>query len=968
MQTFLDGFVAHLLMRYSPEILNKLQIVVPHERVRLYLQDKLGRAVHVPQWSPQMLTLEQWAIQLYNPNIRIPDNKTLLLELWTVYKSFFEEETFEKFWTWGEVLLDDLNDLDLQGADLSRLFRYTADWLKLESNWSELLQDTAPDSVFWQLFAQKNASMQERFLALWDQLPNIRTAFIEKLALQQQIYSGYLFRLLCDNSEQYINYLSNQLTNGSLAGIYIIGFNRLTRTQQYFLSQLQRNLQANIEIWFDTDDYYVSKANHEAGYHYRQNQSNGVLNDCTEQNTDSLLQTGSKNVTMVANASLLMQTKTLTQYLAEIVNNYPNEEGQIAVIVPDGNMLISALSALPETVQSFNVTLGFPAKISTYQSLIDHLLALLFNRKSQNGIRYYYHPPIRALLEHPYLYDKDCLILKDFISKRNIIWISELELKECFEADEYSVLLKLLFQGADHALACNSWLTQVLCYVTERFQEQASSYKIELELTYSYLSVLLQLEDLIEKYSLQHEVSLQWWAKMLMQLLSAVKLPFTGEPLAGVQIISLDQTQGLDFKHVFFLSMNEDIIPAKYQDRSLIPYTIRKEYGLQTTADIMAEQSYLFYRLLQRSENIYLFYAHNSGEKTEKSRYLLQLIYEWQAENPNINIREIIYTAQGSTSEPTTISIEKAPEIHRQLIDFLSKNSLTPKVINTYLQCTLKFYFDYLLRLKSPLTVKEELDDLDLGSLMHRALYLIYNPYLNKILEPSDFQAIKASVPEKIRQAYAEHFSQTVLPTEGKAYFVSHILEQIIFQLIQEDEKTAEFEPLLIKGLEQNISHNMTYSKPTGINLNLIIEGRADRIDQRGNTLTVIDYKSGAMDKVELLEDIISYFYARSGNHYGQKDNQTQALIYTYLAIHDYAASSIQTGFMVAKENEQHLKLITKKKELSTLFSKEDLTLVENGIRTVVDQLLDDKIPFQQTSEPKICERCPYQSLCNRNG
>lgn len=966
MQTFLDELVNHQLAHHSPENLNKLQIIVPHVRMSLYLQDKLGKAVPVPQWSPQMFTLEQWTIQLYNPNFRIPDNKTLLLELWTVYKSFFADETFEKFWNWGDVLLNDLNDLDLQGADLTRLFRYTADWLKLESNWSELLQDTAPDSIFWQLFAQKNASMQERFLVLWDQLPNIRTAFIEKLARQQQIYSGYLFRLLSENAEQYINDLSNQLSNGTLTGIYVVGFNRLVKTQQYFLSQLQQNAKDHCLFWFDSDDYYVSKNYHQAGQHYRQNVIYGNLVDLIHQDSTSLLQTARKNITMVANASLLMQTKSLTQYLSDSSKNNPDEEGLTAIIVPDENMLLSVLSALPESVQSFNVSLGFPAKVSTYQSLIDHLLALIFNRKDQNGIRYYYHQPIRSLMEHPYLYEKDCLVLKDFINRKNIIWISELELKQCFETEEYSILLKLIFQTADHPLACNSWLAQVICYVTERFQEQVSSYKIELELAYLYLSVLLRLEDLIEKYSLEQEVSLQWWAKMLMQLLSAVKLPFTGEPLEGIQLISLAQTQGLDFKHVFFFSMNEDIIPAKYEDRSLIPYTIRKENGLTTTSDVMAQETYLFYRLLHQAENIFFFYAQNSAEKTEKSRYLLQLIYEWQSENPDLNVKEVIFTAQGASHEPTSISIEKTPELIRQILDFLSKNPITPKVINTYLHCTLKFYYDYLLRLQSPPTVKEELDDSDLGSLMHRALNLIYQPYLNIALKPPHFQAIKDSIPEKIRIAYAEYYSQSMIPTEGKAYFVSHILEQIILQLIDDDEKTAQTQGLTLLALEKTININLPYTADNAINLKL--EGRTDRIDQRGNNLTVIDYKSGAMDRLLLIETVDTFFQSRDGKNYTVFANYTQALIYAYLAQRTYQTSSVQSGFMIAKENEQHLKLLTKKGESPTLFTLEELTAVEIAIKSIVDKLLDTHLPFTQTEEPKLCEYCPYQSLCNRNG
>lgn len=42
----------------------------------------------------------------------------------------------------------------------------------------------------------------------------------------------------------------------------------------------------------------------------------------------------------------------------------------------------------------------------------------------------------------------------------------------------------------------------------------------------------------------------------------AEKIPFTGEPLKGLQVMGVLETRNLDFKNVVILSLNEGAFPA----------------------------------------------------------------------------------------------------------------------------------------------------------------------------------------------------------------------------------------------------------------------------------------------------------------------------------------------------------------------------------------------------------------------
>src|SRR5690606_26526978 len=86
------------------------------------------------------------------------------------------------------------------------------------------------------------------------------------------------------------------------------------------------------------------------------------------------------------------------------------------------------------------------------------------------------------------------------------------------------------------------------------------------------------------------------------------RIPFVGEPLAGLQIMGVLETRNLDFKNVFVLSMNEGSFPSMASTGSYIPYSIRRAYGLPTVEHQDAIYAYLFYRILQRAETVHLFY------------------------------------------------------------------------------------------------------------------------------------------------------------------------------------------------------------------------------------------------------------------------------------------------------------------------------------------------------------------------
>ena len=115
--------------------------------------------------------------------------------------------------------------------------------------------------------------------------------------------------------------------------------------------------------------------------------------------------------------------------------------------------------------------------------------------------------------------------------------------------------------------------------------------------------------------------------KLLRDAFKASSAPFSGEPLASLQVMGFLETRSLDFENIIILSVNEDLIPAGSSSASFIPFGVRKAFRLPTFIDQNSIYSYHFYRLLQRATSISLIYSTQLSVTGggEKSRFLLQL-------------------------------------------------------------------------------------------------------------------------------------------------------------------------------------------------------------------------------------------------------------------------------------------------------------------------------------------------------
>ena len=174
METFL-GNVARSLYDEFGEDISSVRILLPNTRSRLFFLDELGRLIRRPVWQPRYTTVDEVMRSLagYAPVERV----RAVAELYKVY-SRYHKEGFDSFYFWGEVLLNDFDQIDKYRVDADMLFSNLRDLKDMDGDLSYFNeQQRAVVRRFWEAFgAEEGAARCRRTMAVpWPSWVSMRS-------------------------------------------------------------------------------------------------------------------------------------------------------------------------------------------------------------------------------------------------------------------------------------------------------------------------------------------------------------------------------------------------------------------------------------------------------------------------------------------------------------------------------------------------------------------------------------------------------------------------------------------------------------------------------------------------------------------------------------------------------------------------------------------------------------------------
>lgn len=957
METFLKQ-VAHDLYNKTEGNFTKVAIVFPNKRASLFFNEYLAQESDCPIWSPTYVSISELFRQ--SSDLSIADPIKLVCDLYKVFqKATGSKETLDDFYFWGEMLIADFDDADKNMADTHALFSNLKDLNELMDNYDFLEegQKEALSQFFHNFSINQVTELKQRFISMWNVLGDIYTEYKALLESQSIAYEGMLYRQVIEQLDvealPYNKYI-------------FVGFNVLNKVEHTLFKKL--NEAGKAMFYWDYDTFYLNKTPHEAGEFIRRNLRD-FPSELPASFFDNLNQP--KEVTFIESPTENGQARYLPQWIRE---NLTSQEKETAVVLCNEALLQPVLHALPDNVKHINITMGFPLSQTPAYSFVNALMELHTSGYNPNNGRYLFAEVI-SVLKHPYTrqLSPEAEKLEQTLTRDNRFYPLPSELKQ-------DNVLELLFTPRRNNLDLCSMLSEALKEVAVIYQQQAASHsdafdQLYRESLFKTYTLVNRFHTLIESKELN--VQAGTFQRLLTRVMSSSSIPFHGEPAIGMQVMGVLETRNLDFRHLIMLSVNEGQLPKAGGDSSFIPYNLRKAFGMTTIDHKIAVYAYYFYRLMQRSEKVTLVYntATDGINRGELSRFMLQFLIEWGYPV----LRKQLEAAQSPQSSAPII-IEKTPDVMERMKSVFDirnnpKALISPSALNCYLDCPLKFYYKYVALLSAPDEVTADIDSAKFGSIFHYAAEHIYKDLTahGKLISKENLETL---LKDEVRlQTYVDNGFKELffnLPQNeqpeynGIQLINSAVIVKYIQQLLRNDLRYA---PFTFVGSEQRIFENIEIYTPTG-DIQSRIGGIIDRIDSKGESLRIVDYKTGGdadtpanvqslfiPDKKRSNYVFQTFLYASIVCKKLREKNDSRLVAPALLYIHRAASEKYSPVIQMGEPR--------KPKEPVDNFAQHEGDFREN-LKTLLEDIFNPDISFTQTEIEDKCAYCDFRALCKK--
>jgi len=946
--------------------------VMPSQRGVLYLKKELAILGDRPFLSPSFFTIEEFALQMTDSTLIDPIQ--LLLKAYACFKKVDDQVDFDRFISWGQLMLKDFETLDMYLVDPAQIFSFLSEVKSIE-RWGKEYGEDHPEKFI--------TPHTKSYFKLFDHLLEVYIRLHASLNDQGFVYRGMAYRKLADHLS------AGKALPKTFKKIYFVGFNALSKGEEEIIRLLIKIGMAQT-LW-DADAYYVDNAYHRAGNwlkKYSDSSSNEFLSRGPFQWKTSDLLDKPKRLEILGLANPSAQVFVAMDIIRKWQQEYGSEE-QVALVLADESLLDQVMLYVGEFKERLNITMGYSLKktqvfslinfwwdlqkqsiqgkfsISLFKSVCSHgLIDLYIQQKSKVQKRDFK----RELNE---LYTKtDLYIPSDTI----LTLVADLPiLKELFAPSLLSFVAILKCQ--------ESLLELILKSIPgQQWDEEAEAVK----------QALAVIESLIHSFEADDFASIASGKILLTQLLSQQKLTFVGAENRSLHVMGLLETRTLDFDRVIVLSMNEGSLPGTRKRESLIPLDIANmaHFSLPTFTQADAVASYHFYRLLQRPREVVLCYVQSSDKSgvKEMSRFIKQIKHDWKRKNPLIEIHEpwIDFSANEADFERNDGSVEKSPAILDKIKSKLASSGLSTSSITMFSTCSLKYFYAQILGMRKEKQLEDELGADVFGTWVHKVLELVDM----EVLENYEGVYDRINLADVVSglDGYLEKAMASIQEKEGvfeveKGF--NFVLKEVAKTLLESYYSKSDFSKnTKIIDLEAVLTTNLKVAWEQEI-LDVKLTGRIDRLDVLNDLeIRIIDYKTGKVEKSELKS---GEFGLRNSILTGElKPKILQLWLYKYLLASEllHVSPKNEKTFAGLSLQKHSIKpgIISFRNLKEGVLSDEEYDLwFESGpiwdsflldsqgvIEGWVHKILDVNTKFEKTKEVSDCQYCDFKVICQR--
>ncbi|SHG65254.1 PD-(D/E)XK nuclease superfamily protein [Flavobacterium defluvii] len=914
--SFLEKIAAVVIQEYSDK-LAETTIVLPNKRAKVFLIEALKKQTSKTILSPEIISIEDFVQDV--ASIRSVDSIELLFEFYEVYLSVTEkqhQQSFELFANWAKTLLQDFNEIDRYLLDPNHVLSYLKD---------------IEDIKKWGIEVENKTKLLENYIDFWKLLPLYYDSLYNHLLNKSIGYQGLIYREAVNNLDHFSNTISNRK-------FIFAGFNALNAAEEKIVQHLLALDQA--KIYWDVDQTFLNDPFHDAGLfvrrfkeswkHYKFHPFEWIVDDFSQ----------TKNIKVIGTPKTIGQAKIAGSIIEDLINENPMVSlDKTAIVLGEENLLIPVLYSLPSSVGALNITMGYSGKNNPSQILVAKFFKMHTNALSRTGGSYvFYYKDVLDILTHPLVepYAKTNHIVR-VIKENNYTFIT---LNKILELNQNpSELFSLLFQKWENgSIAVLENISAILLLIKQNFNNDNEEEKIAKTFVYAVFKVINKLINYYSQHT--HIDNIDTLHAIYKQIIDVAEVSFEGEPLRGLQIMGVLESRVLDFDTVIVTSMNEGKFPAGKSQNSFIPYDVKKELGLPTFKEKDAIYTYHFYHLLQRAKNIYLIYnTENDGlDAGERSRFITQLEVEKKSKH---NLTFDIYNPVLPTTAYQPMVIPKSEAVMERLREIAS-TGFSPSALTSYIRNPIEFYFQKILRIREVEEVEENIALNTLGTIIHETLKALYEPFIGKFISESDlencFKLLDNEVLKQFKLVYKEGEIK-----KGRNLLAFEVAKRNVSNFLKiELESISNGDAIQILALEQTFERNLVHP---GLPFPVLIKGNVDRIELRNGKIRIIDYKTGKVEKTNVILKSWDGLTQELKN-----DKIIQVLAYAFMFEENAGNVPIEVGIISFKNLKSGFLPFgfREDKDLDITVSRATLNNYLEEIVLLLKEIFDSNIPFEE--------------------
>ena len=277
-----------------------------------------------------------------------------------------------------------------------------------------------------------------------------------------------------------------------------------------------------------------------------------------------------------------------------------------------------------------------------------------------------------------------------------------------------------------------------------------------------------------------------------------------------VTIMQPLEARQIDAKAYIFMEFNDDLVPSDNIKDIFLSTEVRREVGLPTYVDRVNLQKYYYELIFQDAEKVFITYDSSNDRNISGIVYNFNMIPDGYSSEDLIEVvipksNKVLQRFQGKIEEEFN-AFEKP---------------LSASKLKIFLECKRKFYYKYILGLKAPQIVDTAFADV--GNMIHLALREVYSSENHPLTE---------------KEIY-ESFINTLYKIGGENSYMK-------FQMRVWAEKIKEIAKIDARHFADGwrvveVEKELQATLSNG----LIITGKIDRIEKKGDKYRIIDYKTG---------------------------------------------------------------------------------------------------------------------------